>query len=150
MDSSRAIENLLYTYAERIDLGDLEGVAELFRRGCIRAPANDSEVAGYDAILNMYRNATRLYPCGTPRTRHITTNTIIEVDEAAGTATARSYFSVLQATPELPLQMIIAGRYHDRFARTDGQWHFVERIMLPEQIGDLSQHLLYDASRLGQ
>lgn len=33
MNDSREIENLIYTYAERIDTGDLEGVAELFRNG---------------------------------------------------------------------------------------------------------------------
>ena len=34
-DSAREIENLLYTYAERIDGGDLEGVADLFAHGRI-------------------------------------------------------------------------------------------------------------------
>ena len=36
-DSARTIENLLYTYAERIDAGDLEGVADLFVHGRIKA-----------------------------------------------------------------------------------------------------------------
>ena len=34
-DLAREIENLLYAYAERIDSGDLDGVAELFTHGRI-------------------------------------------------------------------------------------------------------------------
>src|ERR1700722_3446836 len=40
-----------------------------------------------------------LYADGTPRTRHLVTNTIIEVDESAGRATARSYNTTLQQVP---------------------------------------------------
>ena len=47
----------------------------------------------------------------------------------------------IQATPDLPLQPIVTGRYHDRFARTDGAWHFVERHMLLEHVGNVGQHL---------
>jgi hypothetical protein len=67
----------------------------------------------------------------------------VEVDEAAGTATCRSYYAVFQATPTLPLQAICAGRYHDAFVRMDGQWHFSERdYALLDLVGDVSQHLL--------
>jgi 3-phenylpropionate/cinnamic acid dioxygenase small subunit len=143
MDSYRAIENLLYRYAELIDAGDLEGVARLFEHGEILAPAAQRGVRGYDAVLALYRNATRIYPDnGTPHTRHLTTNAIIEVDEDAGRASARSYFTVLQAVEGLPLQAIIAGRYHDVFERRDGGWHFLQRRMLPDLLGDLSRHLL--------
>lgn len=147
MDSARAIENLLHRYAELIDLGDLEGVARLFAHGEILAPAATSGAKGYDAVLAMYRASTRLYPdTGTPHTRHVTTNAIIEVDEAANRATARSYFTVFQSLDDFPLQPIISGRYHDVFERHDGAWRFHQRRMLPEQWGDLSRHLLYDAS----
>jgi hypothetical protein len=50
---------------------------------------------------------------------------------------------VFQATPDLPLQAICAGRYHDAFVRTDGAWHFSQRdYSLLDLIGDVSQHLL--------
>lgn len=148
MDSSRLIENLLYTYAERIDAGDLEGVASLFTKARIIAP-DGSEQRGYDAVLGMYRASTRIYPdTGTPCTRHVTTNAIIEVDEHQGMATSRSYFSVLQALPDFPLQVIIAGRYEDEFEHIASGWRFRSRRMFPEQIGDLSRHLLFDQSRL--
>ena len=150
MDSYRAIENLLYRYAELIDDGDLEGVARLFEHGEILAPAATSGSRGYDEVLAMYQKATRIYPdSGTPHTRHVTTNAIIEVDESAGRATARSYFTVFQSVSGFALQPIIAGRYHDVFERHAGVWRFSQRRMLPDLWGDLSQHLLYDASTVG-
>jgi hypothetical protein len=142
-DNCRAIENLVYTYAERIDRGDLAGVAELFRNGRIQAgPGVVFE--GTDQVRRMYDSATRLYPDGTPRTRHVTSNVLVEVDEEAGTGTARSYYTVFQQTDELPLQPIIAGHYHDTFHQVDGAWWFATREMFVDLTGDLSRHLLFD------
>jgi hypothetical protein len=74
----------------------------------------------------------------------VTTNLILDIDEEAGVAATRSYWTVLQAVPGLPLQPILAGRYHDRFTRTDGTWRFAERRYQVELVGDLSHHLLTD------
>ncbi len=145
-DAAREIENLLYIYAERIDAGDLAGVAELFSHGRIRPGPDAPEEAtfeGREQVLGMYQAATRLHDDGTPLTRHVTTNAIIEVDDAAGTGSARSCYTVFQRTDALALQPIISGRYHDTFQRIDGRWWFDTRIMLVDLVGDLSQHLLY-------
>jgi hypothetical protein len=145
-DPARAIENLLYTYAERIDAGDLEGVADLFVHGriCVSPDAPPEQaVEGRERVLALYRASTRLHPDGLPHTKHVTTNAIIEVDDDADTASARSYYTVLQRVDDLPLQPIIAGRYHDTFHRIDGRWWFDTRIMLVDLVGDLSRHLLY-------
>src|ERR1039457_7315483 len=75
----------------------------------------------------MLRNTVILYDDGTPKTKHLSTNISIEVDEDARTGTARSYFTVLQSLPGLRLQPIASGRYHDRFERHDGEWVFAER-----------------------
>jgi 3-phenylpropionate/cinnamic acid dioxygenase small subunit len=77
---------------------------------------------------------------GSPRTKHVTTNAIIEFIDA-GTATCRSYYTVLQATDSMPLQTIITGRYHDRFERIDDTWHLADRAVFIEQVGDMSQHV---------
>jgi hypothetical protein len=70
------------------------------------------------------------------------TNPIIEVDDAAGTATCRSYYTVLQHTDDLPLQVIVTGRYDDRFERVDGRWRFAYRdYSLIDATGDVSHHL---------
>jgi len=65
----------------------------------------------------MLRDSLIVYDDGTPRTKHVTTNIAIEIDEEAGKAETRSYFTVLQALPGLALQPIVSGRYQDRFAR---------------------------------
>lgn len=144
MDDRAAITNLVYGYAERIDAGDFEGVADLLRHAEVSAEGNDTVFRGYDEILGMYTGATRKYEDGTPRTKHVTTNLAIEVDATGGRATARSYFTVLQAVPgELVLQPVIAGRYRDAFGRTEEGWRFLSRHMIVDLVGDLSHHLLY-------
>ena len=146
VDSARAIENLLYTYADRIDRGDFDGLADLFSHGRIHGVEGggpETVFEGRDAVRRLYGRTTRIHPdSGTPKTRHLTTNPMIEVDDAAGTATAQSYYTVLQATDDLPLQIIITGHYRDTFHRVDGQWWFETRTMYVDQTGDLSQHLL--------
>lgn len=142
-DDCRSIENLIYAYAERIDAGDLPAVAALFRHGRIEAvPGVFFE--GEDQVRGLYESSTRLYEDGTPRTRHTTTNVAITVDESAGTANARSYYTVFQQTEALPLQPIISGHYHDCFHRVDGEWCFDTRQMFVDLTGDLSHHLLFE------
>lgn len=143
-DSAREIQNLIYTYAERLDAGDLDGVAELFAHGRICGIDNgppETVFTGVTGVRRMYEMATRLYDDGTPRTKHNTTNIQIHVDEAAGTARTSSYYCVTQATPELPLQVIVTGRYHDTFHRIDGVWWFDSRTLFVDQVGDTSHHL---------
>ena len=81
-------------------------------------------------------------------TKHLTTNVIIELGENGSEASARSYYTVIQATDSLPLQPIISGRYKDHFHKTENQWRFSSREMIVDLIGDCSAHLLYDASGL--
>lgn len=146
-DHAREIENLLYVYAERIDAGDLEGVAELFTHGRV-APSPEAPpeqmVEGRDGVLAMYRAATRIYEDGSPHTRHVTTNAIIEVAPDGRSASARSYYTVLQQVGDFALQPIIAGHYRDTFQRIDDRWWFDTRIILVDLVGDLSRHLLFD------
>lgn len=139
-DHRGAISKLLFEYARRIDDGNFEGVAELFRNGRICTP--QGEVVGYDAVLAMYRQSTRLYENGTPCTRHITSNLAITV--SGDRARCDSYFTVLQALPDFPLQAIISGRYEDELALVQGQWQFHRRRMFPDLLGDLSRHLLFE------
>jgi 3-phenylpropionate/cinnamic acid dioxygenase small subunit len=149
MEDSRQIENLIYTYAERIDNGDLRGVAELFRDAQIVSTVHDARRTGFDEVLQMYQLSCRLYEStGTPLTKHLTTNVIIELDKGGEEASARSYYTVIQATDALPLQPIISGRYKDRFRKVGEQWQFVSREMIVDLVGDCSAHLLYSSSSL--
>jgi 3-phenylpropionate/cinnamic acid dioxygenase small subunit len=142
-DSARAIENLVYAYAERIDAGDFAGVGDLFRHGRIQA-APGLVVEGAEKVQRLYEQTTRRYEDGTPRTRHLTTNVAIEVDENESAAVARSCYMVFQQTEQVPLQPIITGRYRDSFHRVDGIWCFDTREMFVDLVGDVSRHLLIE------
>lgn len=141
--SEAAITNVLYRYAEMVDAGRFEDLAgELFAHAeFIVAPPPARRIDGA-AMAGLMVATTIRHGDGTPRTRHVITNPIVEVDEQAGTATCRSYYTVLQQTETLPLQPIVAGRYHDRFARIAGEWCFTERdYTMIDMVGDVSQHL---------
>ena len=137
--SYRAIESLIARYAELVDDGDFAAVGLLLADATFASGAGSA--SGRDAIEKMLTDNVIVYDDGTPRTKHVTTNLVIEVDEAAGTAVSRSYFTALQALPDLALQPIVSGRYHDRFERRDGQWRFVERRVRTDLVGDVSRHL---------
>ena len=148
MEDSRHIENLIYRYAELIDEGALESVAELFKNASIVSTVHNVSRHGYDEVLEMYRLSCRLHDSGTPLTRHLTTNVIINIDHRRTAASARSYYTVIQATADLPLQPIISGRYTDQFRKIDGTWEFARREMYVDLIGNCSQHLLYETQGL--
>lgn len=144
-DDHVAITNLVFAYAERIDAGDFDGVAALLADADVSGEGG-APVRGVDAVRAMYERTTRRYEDdGTPKTKHLTTNLVVEIDSVAGRATCRSYFTVLQAVPgELALQPIIAGRYHDEFERHADAWRFSKRHMIPDLVGDLGHHLLFE------
>ena len=141
-----AIRNLLGRYCEAIDAGDLAAVADLFADAVLRDADGNELGRGRDGAARLFAG-TRLHADGTPRTRHITANSIIDVDEHAATATARSAYVVFQATDTLALQPIIAGRYRDRFARHDDTWSFTERAFAVDLVGELAEHLTFRLPR---
>ncbi|SFR92061.1 nuclear transport factor 2 family protein [Sphingomonas jatrophae] len=142
MSDAVHITNLLYRYAELMDLGDLTGVAGLFAHATIKM-GGGTTLHGADAMLALWRANVKLHPCGTPRTKHVITNPIVEIDDGGERATCRSYYTVLQAAPGVPLQVIGAGRYHDGFEKVDGTWRFATRdYSMFDLHGDLTQHLL--------
>ncbi|MBW2244542.1 MAG: nuclear transport factor 2 family protein [Deltaproteobacteria bacterium] len=149
-DDATEITNLLYRYAECIDAGDFAGVGKLFAHAVLTADGTAMRVEGADEVASHYAGTTRLYPePGTPKTKHVITNPILEIDAAAGSAEVRSYYTVYQQTERLPLQLIITGRYRDRVERVDGHWRFASRCFFVDQVGDLSQHLLFDLAAPG-
>ncbi len=145
IDDATAIANELYRYAELVDAGRFDEVGELMEH-CTFSYGDDAEgTSGAQAIAATYRNTVITYGDGTPRTRHITANPIIEID--GDTATVRSVYIVLQQAPDSPMQAVISGRYHDTLRRIDGRWRFVERGFLVDLVGDLSRHLRFDLPR---
>ena len=137
-----AIHTLLMLYAERIDDADFASAAALFEHGTYslrRGNATLMQLAGAAQAEAGFARATRRYPDGTLRTKHVITNVIIELQGEA--ATSRCYCTVFQGTDAFPLQPIAAGRYFDRFEKIDGAWRFAERVFVSHLLGDLSAHV---------
>ncbi len=141
MNSAIEITNLLYRYNEFIDKGDLAGAAGMFKDAKLKLRGYDG-LQGFAEVLPMLQHVVIIYPDGTPRTKHVVTNPIIEIDEEAGKADTRSQYTVFQATEDIPMQVIAAGSYHDSFERVDGKWRFSYRdYTLFNMAGNISGHL---------
>lgn len=153
-EGERAARALLARYAELIDAGDFAGVGALLCEAVVTTEDGTVIASGAAEIEALYTATTRRYGEGTPRTRHLITNAVIDED-GDDRLVVRSRFTVLQAADGLGLQPIIAGRYRDVIERrgggdgdggADGEWVFVARCMIPELLGDLRHHLLFDFS----
>ncbi len=145
-----AIEGIIFRYAEALDGGDLETLAELFAAGAVK-PAVGKPAKGAQEVLDLYAKVVKFYDAEenpvpyqrgqcTPRTRHLTTNLIFEFDNAVTEAEVRSYFTVQQNLGGRN-ELIAGGRYVDQFRRTISGWHLAERQILLDSPGDLSRHL---------
>ena len=139
MSDEAEIANLLYRYAELMDSGRLEAAAELFAHAeIVLDPVNPPVDAA--TLLDVWRTIVKLHDDGTPKTRHLVSNAQIVVEDDV--ASARSSYTVLQATDRIVLQPIIVGRYHDDFERVEGSWRVSRRdYSLVDLVGDTSDHI---------
>ena len=144
MSAYEEIRNLLGRYCEVMDAGDWPGLGELFAQGRLTDGNGNEVAAGSAAVARLYAGMVVLHD-GSPRTRHLTTNPVIDV--SGDQATCRSSFAVLQQVGAGPLAPVAAGRYRDRFLRTEGGWRFAERAFHLDQVGDTSQHLVPSRGR---
>ena len=137
-DASAAVAGLVHAYAERLDGGDLDGVADLFARATWRS-AGGTRLEGSAQVRRAY-DPVVLYD-GSPRTKHVITNLVIEVDDEGRSASSACVFTVLQAVSPGALRVILAGRYHDRFAVDEQGWYFTDRLIHADLVGDLRRHM---------
>jgi 3-phenylpropionate/cinnamic acid dioxygenase small subunit len=143
MDSAHEqIRNLLGRYCALMDAGDFAGLAALFADATLADEHGTVFASGADDVRRMWQAQTVLHADSSPRTRHVTANPVIDVDEQAGTATCASSYVVFQGTDDLPLQPIVTGRYADTFTRAqDSTWRWTQRRYALDHVGDLSRHL---------
>jgi 3-phenylpropionate/cinnamic acid dioxygenase small subunit len=142
-DGVQQITSMVHRYCELFDTGQFDEFVAQFEHGQWHRAAPGAEAARRWIDDHVY-----LYD-GLPRTKHVTTNLTVEVDEEAGTAVAQSYVTVLQALPDFPLQPIFAGRYRDRFTRMDGRWRWTRREAIGDLYGDVSHHVRTPAPARG-
>jgi len=134
------ITGLVHAYARRLDSGDFDGVAALFERAVWRSPDRVEVIEGSGAIRRIY-DGVHVYDDGTPRTKHLLTNLTIDIDESGTEAASHCYVTVIQGImPGDPINIVLSAQYVDKFAKTEGTWHFTERSMKSDLTGDLSQH----------
>ena len=135
-----AIEALVYGYAEGIDTGDIAAVVDLFAHATWRSAARDEVLRDPQSVRAVYDRIV-VYDDGTPRTKHLITNLVVDVADDAMTATGRCSYTVLQGVvPGEPLQVVVAGRYVDRYERGPDGWRFADRLFIVDLSGDQSRH----------
>ena len=139
MDDVQAIKNIVLSYVELLDLGDLDGLSSLFARATVHTQGG-APISGAAAFKEFIQSSVQFYD-GIPATKHVVSNVIVEIDEERHAATARSYYTAFQARPELALQPILAGRFHDRLERDQDSWYIVERVIYADLMGDLRYHI---------
>jgi ketosteroid isomerase-like protein len=140
-----AVTKLIYSYAERIDEGDFAGVADVFEHATLTFEGFGDAISGREAIEKLYTSTTRRYDDGTPRTKHVMTNVIVDIADDGVGASSRSYFTVLQAVPgELALQPVIAGRYRHTYEKVGGRWRVATMHIIIDLTGELGHHMLID------
>jgi 3-phenylpropionate/cinnamic acid dioxygenase small subunit len=113
------IANLLAAYCHYCDDGDFDGLLDCFMDDATFA-FEQWEATGRDQLRRWFeRNQSP-----DQRGKHLTTNSVIEVD--GDRATARSDFMFLGRV-DGRLVPLIAGRYLDDIRRVDGHWRFCRR-----------------------
>lgn len=139
-DDHEEIRSLIFSYAELIDEGDFDGVADLFRHATLVA-GDGSEFSGRDTLRDLWSGAVKTYEGGLPNTRHVITNVNVRLAADGTTATSQSYVTVMQAVADLPLQAVAVSIHRDTFAKVDGAWRFTERRDRQALVGDLGKHM---------
>ncbi len=133
--ASEQIRNLLAMYSFLLDAADYANWGALFpEKGTLEL--NGAVWAqGADGIAKKMSEVMAANPkpitgiSGEHMYRHIFTNTHIDLDEAAGTAEAKSYFFVLHVDKGGAPVIRGGGRYRDGFAKIDGEWRFTAKRM---------------------
>jgi hypothetical protein len=150
MEACEQIRNLIHRYSEAVDQGRFEVLDELFADATVRV-AMGSGLPGPGlrgrSIGALFGEGIIVYADGTPRTRHLVTNTIIDVDEPAGRATARSYNTTLQQVPGRGIEIIATARYFDTFVCAEGTWRFSERVIRHSSLDGVHRDFIGDMTR---
>ncbi len=139
MSAREEITHLMNVYGFTIDTGDLDGFASLFEHGEWGMEGSKMSVGKQELLDTL--STVIIYDDGTPKTKHITANVDLDIDEDAGTAKSQCYVTVLQQTDKFPLQTIFSGHYFDDFERVDGKWRFARRLIRYGLVGDMTHHL---------
>jgi len=148
--ATEEIRHILFSYPEYIDRGTIDGVVGLLsgvkmaNANGVRAeriPESDLPTLSAEQVREMYTSSVIFYEDGLPHTKHLITNFDIKFSDDGQHAETRSYYVVLQALEDFPLQIVITGRYEDEYRVEDGEWRLKIRREFADLVGDLSHHV---------
>jgi SnoaL-like domain len=148
--ASEEIQRIILAYPECIDRGNIEGVVELLTgvkmcnaNGILaeEIPEEEIRTLGADDVRSMYSSGVIFYDDGLPHTKHVITNIDIRFADDGRSATTHSAYMVLQGMADVPLQIIITGRYEDTYELDGGAWKLRIRREYADIVGDLSHHV---------
>ena len=134
-----AIEKLVNRYPYYLDAGMYDELGELFAHADVYVGPNLVVSKDGPAVGALWRDSVKIYPNGTPRTRHLIVNLLVD-DDGPDRARAHSSVLVVQDPRGGELKLLTAGDYLDTFEKVDGQWRFAERRVGNDLTGDLSDH----------
>ena len=134
-----AVRNLLATFCELMDSGELDALGSLFADAVLLGPDGAELARGTAESTLFFSRRLRLYD-GSPRTRHVLSSPVIHVD--GDMATSRTPYLVVQQVGPERVEIVAAGRFRDTFSCTGGEWRFAARQFFLDQTGDLEMHVV--------
>lgn len=121
------LRKLVGSYCRAVDRGDLDGVRDLYHRdardthGAFSAGSVDDFIGGLAAARPYLRSMQH----------HVTTmNFAISGDTAEGEIYGIATHTLISGARDV--DVIVGGRYLDKYARRDGSWKFVERAIVTD------------------
>jgi hypothetical protein len=126
ISNERAIANLIVSYAFANDDADIKKLGYIFKDAVFKL--GGITATGQQEIEAVAGNIIKVMEDGRSSTTHEITNIMIETDEKAGSAQARSYWTLYKTVSGEPREAVLSGRYEDSFVFKSGQWAFKERV----------------------
>lgn len=127
VEDIEAIRRLISVYSYAVDRRDYAEVGEILADAAFSLSwesegIETGEIRGREAIAAWYEEHLE----GRRPSRHVITNTVIDVDDEGRTASAYAYLTSVGHPPEGGPAVILSGHYEHRFERRDGEWRFTQ------------------------
>ncbi len=137
------IEDLMARYIFALDWRDAEGYAATFTEDGV-LNYGGGQAVGREAIATMVeglktREATAAAEDASgvrrPRTQHFVTNIVLDIADDGQSATGWAYWvAMANNNPERAAEVSSYGHYVDELRKVDGEWLFVSRQTVNEQV----------------
>ncbi len=123
LEARNELQDLISRYAHGFDHQDAGLLRSIWREDAVLDLSFFGRFDGIEEIMG----AARQYWDAAPFMHHWMANPLIEIDLAAGTATAATELDCLCTYVEEGTSHI-GGTYRDSFVREDGRWTIAERV----------------------